>query len=230
VSTTSGRRRPGRPPKTEAGDTRAALLDAALLLFSRHGYAGTSIRAIAREVGLSESVLYAHFDGKRAIYEAAMALVGPGAATLALTETPVEPAEPAAWVRAYTARLLEQWDTPQARQAASFVARDGLLHDEMLGAGIETALAQLAAVFERWMQDGLVRDDLGGPDAMAFAVLAPIAQARMLWLHADATDAERDTARRRVTAHGEMFARLLHRSRSAELPTTATSPARSVRR
>ena len=208
MSTTSSRRRPGRPPKSEAGDTRSALLDAALLLFSRHGYAGTSIRAIAREVGLSESVLYAHFDSKRAIYEAAMASVGPGAATTALAEPP---AEPAAWIRAYAARLLEQWDTPQARQAASLVARDGLLHDEVLGAGIETALTHLAQVFERWMQEGLVPDDLGSPDAMAVAVLAPIAQARMLWLHADATDGERDTARRRMTAHAELFARILHR-------------------
>jgi AcrR family transcriptional regulator len=216
VGTTSSRRRPGRPPKTEAGDTRAALLDAALLLFSRHGFAGTSIRAIAREVGLSESVLYAHFDSKRAIYEAAMALVGPGAATLALADTPVEPA---AWIRAYTARLLEQWDTPQARRAASLVARDGLLHDEALGAGIESALTHLAAVFERWAREDLVRDDLGSPDTMAFAVLAPIAQARMLWLHADATDGERDTARRRITAHAELFARILHRLPPPAEPT-----------
>jgi AcrR family transcriptional regulator len=207
VSATRSRRRPGRPPKSEAGDTRGALLDAALELFSRHGYAGTSIRAIAREVGLSESALYAHFGSKRAIYEAAMALVGPGAATLALADTPVEPA---AWIHAYVARLLDDWDTTRARQAASLVARDGLLHDELLGAGIENALTQLAGVFERWMREGLVRDDLAGPDAMAFAVLAPIAHARMLWLHADATDGERDTARRRVTAHAELFARIVH--------------------
>lgn len=217
MSTTS-RRRPGRPPKTEAGDTRAALLDAALLLFSRHGYAGTSIRAIAREVGLSESVLYAHFDSKRAIYEAAMALVGPGAATLALADTPVEPA---AWIRAYAARLLEHWDTPRARQAASLVARDGLLHDEVLDAGIENALTRLAEVFERWMRDGLVRDGLGSPDTMAFALLAPIAQARMLWLHADATDGERATARRRVTAHAELFACVLERARHLDEAETA---------
>src|ERR1700730_11096107 len=70
-------RRPGRPRRVEPGDAKAALLAAALTLFARHGYAGTSIRAIAREVGLSESVLYAHFDSKRAIFEAVLAQLCP---------------------------------------------------------------------------------------------------------------------------------------------------------
>jgi AcrR family transcriptional regulator len=205
VSATTSRR-PGRPPKAEAGDTKAALVDAALLLFSRHGYAGTSIRAIAREVGLSESVLYAHFPNKHAIYEAAMALAGPGAATLSLDDAPDDPA---ACVRSYAARLLAAWDTPQARQVTSLVSRDGLIHDEMLKSGIEDALAHLAQAFARWIADGAIRDDLGGPDELAFALLAPIAHARMLWLHSDATDAQREAARRRVAAHADLFARAM---------------------
>ena len=83
--TTSGQaRRRGRPPKGEAGDTKAELLAAALRLFARHGYAGTSIRAIAREVGLSESVLYAHFGSKRSIFEAVLARLGPQSAATVL--------------------------------------------------------------------------------------------------------------------------------------------------
>src|SRR5262245_58102542 len=117
-----GRRRPGRPPKAEAGDTKAALLDAALRLFAKHGYAGTSIRAIAREVGLSESVLYAHFTGKPAIYRAAMSLAGPQATLVALGDGAGDPAE---FVREFAARLLALWDTPRSRQVASLVARDG---------------------------------------------------------------------------------------------------------
>jgi len=59
--TSSGRRR-GRPPKAAAGDTKEELLQAALALFAAKGYEGTSVRDIARSVGLSESVLYAHFE------------------------------------------------------------------------------------------------------------------------------------------------------------------------
>ncbi len=57
--------------------TRARLLDAALALFARHGYAGTSVRAIAARAGVATGLLYAHFDGKEtllgALFEQSMA-------------------------------------------------------------------------------------------------------------------------------------------------------------
>jgi AcrR family transcriptional regulator len=225
MTTSTNRRGPGRPPKAEAGDTKAALLDAALRLFAQQGYAGTSIRAIAREVGLSESVLYAHFDGKRAIYDAAMALAGPQAATLAIGEAaagkPGErgergaPGEPAAFVESFAARVLAAWDTPQSRQVMSLVSRDGLIHDDTLDDGIEHALAHLAEVFAGWLSAGRIRTDLGSPDDLAYALLGPIAHARMLWLHAGATEAQRERARERITAHAALFARAL----SAPVPS-----------
>ena len=47
-------RKRGRPPKAAAVDMKAQLQAAALDLFARNGYAGTSIRAIAREVGVTD--------------------------------------------------------------------------------------------------------------------------------------------------------------------------------
>ncbi|WP_219461883.1 TetR/AcrR family transcriptional regulator [Nonomuraea rhizosphaerae] len=199
-------RRPGRPPKAEAGDTKAALVDAALRLFARHGYAGTSIRAIAREVGLSESVLYAHFDGKKAIYEAAMSLAGPQVALVALDDAPDGPA---AFVRSFGERVLAAWDTPQARQSVSLVSRDGLIHDEMLGLGIERALAGLAEVFARWLADGRVRADLGAAEDLAYALLGPIAHARVMWLHEEATREQRELGRGRIERHTALFAAMI---------------------
>lgn len=67
------KRQPGRPPKTVAGDTKADLKQAALRLFAQRGFAGTSIRAISAAVGLSDSVLYAHFASKQAIFDAVLA-------------------------------------------------------------------------------------------------------------------------------------------------------------
>ncbi|MFB9625024.1 TetR/AcrR family transcriptional regulator [Nonomuraea helvata] len=206
MSSITSRRRPGRPSKAEAGDTKAALLDAALRLFAQNGYAGTSIRAIAREVGLSESVLYAHFDSKQAIYDAAMALAGPQAATVALDDAPEDPA---AFVGSFAARVLAAWDTPQSRQVMSLVSRDGLIHDDALNEGIEDALARLAEVFAGWQSAGRIRTDLGGPDDLAYALLAPIAHARMLWLHGTATEEQRERARARITAHAALFATAL---------------------
>jgi len=50
--------------------TRDALLDAALDGFSRNGFAGTSIRDLARATGIRESSVYKHFPSKQAIFDA----------------------------------------------------------------------------------------------------------------------------------------------------------------
>jgi AcrR family transcriptional regulator len=48
-------------------------LDAALDGFSRDGFAGTSIRDLARAVGIRESSVYKHFPSKQAILDALVA-------------------------------------------------------------------------------------------------------------------------------------------------------------
>jgi TetR/AcrR family transcriptional regulator len=53
-------------------DTAERILDAAEALFAVHGLAGTAVRDIAREVGLTPASLYNHFDGKQAIYDAVL--------------------------------------------------------------------------------------------------------------------------------------------------------------
>lgn len=50
--------------------TRERLLDAALARFSREGWGGTSIRDLARDVGIRESSVYKHFASKQAIFDA----------------------------------------------------------------------------------------------------------------------------------------------------------------
>src|SRR3989304_2298085 len=58
-------------PSSRGGHrTRRRLLPAALRLFSRDGFHGTSIRVLARSVGLTEAAIYYHFPSKRAIVEA----------------------------------------------------------------------------------------------------------------------------------------------------------------
>jgi AcrR family transcriptional regulator len=209
VTTSSQARRRGRPPKGAAGDTKAELLAAALRLFARHGYAGTSIRAIAREVSLSESVLYAHFGSKRAIFEAVLARLGPQSAATVLRDADpaLLDADPPGFVRALAARIMQSWDTPEARQLISLMSHDGLIHDPLLTGAIGAALGELAVIFERWIGAGRIDRRLGEPADLAYALIAPLAQARLLWLHADATAQDRRTARDQAARHAEFFAR-----------------------
>ena len=56
-----------------ADQTRAAVLQAATTLFAERGYARTSIDDVAVAARVSRGTVYGHFDGKQALFEAALA-------------------------------------------------------------------------------------------------------------------------------------------------------------
>jgi AcrR family transcriptional regulator len=62
----STKRRP-YTPRLPPEQRREQLLDAALLVIARDGYAGVSIDAIAREAGVTRPVVYGVFDGLGAL-------------------------------------------------------------------------------------------------------------------------------------------------------------------
>jgi AcrR family transcriptional regulator len=51
--------------------TRSALVDSAIDLFTKRGYAGTSLDEITRRARVTKGALYHHFSGKQALFEAA---------------------------------------------------------------------------------------------------------------------------------------------------------------
>ncbi len=61
-------RRPGN------ADTRGEIVEAAKRVFADKGYDGTSLRAVAREAGVDPALVHHYFDGKAALFVAAMAL------------------------------------------------------------------------------------------------------------------------------------------------------------
>lgn len=56
-----------RRTKEAAAETRAAIVEAGLACFDRHGIAGTTLYEIAAEAGVTKGAVYHHFKGKRAI-------------------------------------------------------------------------------------------------------------------------------------------------------------------
>jgi AcrR family transcriptional regulator len=62
---------PKSPPsrkRLSAEDRRAAILDAALEVFSRRGYNGASIDEIANAAGISKALIYEHFPSKKDLH------------------------------------------------------------------------------------------------------------------------------------------------------------------
>lgn len=65
------RGRPGRTPRA-VEDTRAAILQAALTLFSERGFDGAAMRDIAAAAGVEHSLLRYHFTDKASLWRAAL--------------------------------------------------------------------------------------------------------------------------------------------------------------
>ncbi|PTT31715.1 TetR/AcrR family transcriptional regulator [Pseudomonas sp. HMWF021] len=60
---------PGRPKDPAK---RRAILDAAKTLFLTHGYANTSMDAVAGEAGVSKLTVYSHFNDKETLFSSAV--------------------------------------------------------------------------------------------------------------------------------------------------------------
>jgi AcrR family transcriptional regulator len=58
-----------------AESTRQALVDSAIELFVRQGYAGTSLDEVVKQARVTKGALYHHFSGKQALFEAVLVAV-----------------------------------------------------------------------------------------------------------------------------------------------------------
>jgi len=121
------RPRPGPPPAEGAGSTRQLLLDCALELFAAQGFAGTSMRTLARAAGLRESSIYNHFSGKDELYQKVIGQWGPVefVERLKSAEYAALSAEPAAFFRLCGQHLVERWMDPREHLFAAMIAREG---------------------------------------------------------------------------------------------------------
>ncbi len=119
--------RSGRRPGVTG--TRAEILDAARTAFARDGYAGTSLRAVARAAGVDQSLVHHFFGTKQALLLSAVELPFDPATALA----PVLAGDPAGLgerlVRFYL-RLLED---PATRTSVTALLQAAMTHEQAAG-------------------------------------------------------------------------------------------------
>ena len=107
--------------------TRERMLDAGLALFAEHGFAGTSMRMLARATGLRESSFYNHFASKEELYQAVIAQWGP----MEFVERLKSPAyraladDPPAFFRLCGKHLVERWIDPRERLFMALINKEG---------------------------------------------------------------------------------------------------------
>ncbi len=202
----------GRPPKQEARQTRERILEAALERFAAQGYAGTSLRQIAQAVGIKESAIYAHFASKEAVFSTLCEqMVTPAVLiqeVLGSDLAAVARREPATVVRQLMQQIIEMWNTPRARLFFSVLMREGKLGSDPLSAlllpGIGQVEARLGTLIHHWMQQGRLRHDFPA-DHLVWELLAPLANIRALYWHAQATEEQSTLEYYRADLHLAYF-------------------------
>jgi AcrR family transcriptional regulator len=202
----------GRPPKQEARNTRERILDTALELFAAQGYAASSLRQIAQAVGIKESAIYAHFESKEAVFRTLCEqMVTPAVLiqeVLGSDLAAVARREPEAIVRQLIQRIIEMWNTPRARLFFSVMMREGKLGSDPLSTlllpGIQQVEAQLGILIHHWMEQGHLRNDFPA-EHLVWELLAPLANIRALYWHAQATEEQHELGYRRADLHIEYF-------------------------
>jgi AcrR family transcriptional regulator len=112
ASAPRGRRR-GSP------DTRSAILGAARSSFAAHGFAGTTIRAVASAAGVDAALVHHYFGTKDELFLAALELpVDPRALLGPAVAGPIEEA-----AERFLGVFLSVWDDPDIRPSLLAVAR-----------------------------------------------------------------------------------------------------------
>lgn len=170
----SDRRSRGRPPAGDAADRRTAILDAARTQFAAKGFAGVSMRAIAREAGVDVSLISHYFGDKSGLLVATM-------------ELPVNPIEkitsvledgPDGMAERLLRTFLAAWD--QHREVFSSLVRttlgSGDEYAPMLQLARNILIAKLLDVLEgddRELRATLVASQLIGMATLRYVVRMP---------------------------------------------------------
>ena len=176
----------GRPVNANGERTRQAILDAGLQTFAEKGYFGSSLKDIAKLVGVRESALYNYFSSKEALFHAILHVADEKvdeewAAFLA------EPMRDARSVlERLTTRVLEIFCEPRRQYLYLLMMSDGMrlakAGEVDLTARMSGGSAPFKGLIQRLISEGSLRS--GNPDLLATVFIGPL----MLWRQIHAID------------------------------------------
>ena len=145
-----------RAPTRIQQKNRAAILDAALNVFSAHGYRGATVDQIAAEAGLSKPNLLYYFPSKEAIHTAL--LTGLLEVWLAPLHELDENGEPLEEILSYVRRKLEMSrDLPrESRLFANELVQGAPRIHNALSSDLKKLVDEKTAILTRWMDQGKI--------------------------------------------------------------------------
>jgi AcrR family transcriptional regulator len=175
----------GEPRRRSDGEqTHAAILDTAMRIASIEGLGSLTIGRLARELGISKSGVFAHFQSKQRLQEETIAaarrvlereVIGPGLGApsgLAQLEALCES------YLSYVERRVFPGGCFFAHIVAEFDAQEGAIHDQV-AAGQLGWTSLLDTIIETARQQGELRTNVDGPQ-LAFELYAAMELANYL--------------------------------------------------
>jgi TetR/AcrR family transcriptional regulator, acrAB operon repressor len=188
-----------RRTKEEAEQTRHALLDAALRVFSRQGYAATKLEDIAREAAVTRGAIYWHFGGKAELYQVLLAeRFGPANALLGEILSADQP--PLVKLRQLLVRSLEYLEEDADYRAVLELTLFKSEATPELAAGVAAKVKatyalrnSLAELVRAGIATGAIRPNVE-PDASALAAIGLLNGVAATWLLDPTAFSPRDQA------------------------------------
>jgi AcrR family transcriptional regulator len=168
--TDAAAKRRGRPPRTEAADTRDRILAAAREEFSERGYEKTSVRGIAKAAGVDSALVHHYFGTKEQVFEAAIAVAFAPAANApdAVAEGPLDGVG-----ERLTRFIFGVWENPATRKPLLAVVRSAVNNEAAAAVFrrlvLSQVLSRVAAQLE--VPDAELRAELAAAQLVGTAML-----------------------------------------------------------
>jgi AcrR family transcriptional regulator len=199
-----------RPKKDDSRDTRRDILDRALELFATHGFTGSSMRDIAKAVGVRESALYHHFPNKNAILTTLLEESGPGAVNGLMTGDLVRIIEsmgPQQFLKTMGEAVVALWASDRERHLLRLIMAEFPRLKEAGLFDVQKQLmsvrARLGQVFASLAEKALIRPV--DPVTTALRFMGPLLMIRLLHLADISRPPDVDAMRADLTRHLDSF-------------------------
>ena len=216
----------GRPVNTDGRQTRQAILNASLALFAEHGFNGTSLRDIARAVGVRESAIYNYFPGKDALFTGILdAAKEHRAQQLEAFLHEATTRDPRELLEAITTTVLDDFAEPRQQQLFRVMMSDGMRLAREGRINLIDRMTSGAALLHKLMGLLVSRGHLRRqpPALLAIEFMGPL----LMWRHWHALDPQGPLVAKRPTfirSHVEQF---LHGAGAVQPSASASARARS---
>ncbi len=177
-----------RPKNADGQRTRQAILDAALDLFADKGFFGTSLRDVAKAVGVRESALYNYFAGKDALFDALLQAheTTKSERLTTFAEGPI--ADGRALLEQLAITTLEAFVEPREQKLFRILMSDGVRLAKLGRCNLYERMASgrvsMAVILDRLMREGWLRR--ADTHLLGIAFMSPL----VAWRQLHAIDAD----------------------------------------